>query len=49
LIDFDWSGRVGEAWYPADISMDMSIVWHDEVKRGGLIAKEHDLHLLKLL
>lgn len=49
LIDPDWAGRVGEVRYPADISLGVGIAWHDGVERGGLIAMEHDLHLLESL
>jgi len=49
LIDFDWCGKAGAARYPADISLASSFGWHDGVRRGGLIAKEHDEHMFKLL
>jgi len=49
LIDFDWCEKAGKARYPADISLDSSLGWHDGVRRGGLIAKEHDEHMFKLL
>ncbi|KZT67581.1 hypothetical protein DAEQUDRAFT_729022, partial [Daedalea quercina L-15889] len=53
LIDFDWSGRVGEVRYPHDIAMDEGIKklygWHPEVHGRGLIAKEHDTHMIERL
>jgi serine/threonine protein kinase len=49
IIDFDWSGEVGTARYPPDILVDADHGWHHGVSRGGLIAKEHDEHLLELL
>lgn len=49
LVDFEWCGKEGEARYPGDINMDAAIGWHPEVFPGGLITKEHDMHLLQAL
>ena len=51
LIDFDWCGKVGEARYPSDINLnkDYGMPWHKDVRRRGLIEKEHDMHLLEAL
>ena len=51
LIDFDWCGKAGEARYPSDINMNegTDISWHPDVRRGGLIQKEHDVYLLDRL
>jgi len=49
LTDFDWCGKASTAQYPADVSLIPSLGWHDGVRRGGLIAKEHDKHMFKLL
>jgi serine/threonine protein kinase len=42
IIDFDWSGKEGEAYYPSDINLGSGIWWDSEVARGGLIKKKHD-------
>ncbi|KZT63438.1 hypothetical protein DAEQUDRAFT_770621, partial [Daedalea quercina L-15889] len=54
LIDFDWSGRVGEVRYPYDIALDEDPAeflygWHPEVHGGELITKEHDTHMTERL
>lgn len=50
LVDFDWCGKEGEARYPSDVNLsDGSIGWHDGVRRGGLIEKEHDIHFFKMM
>ncbi|KAI0345449.1 hypothetical protein BDW22DRAFT_1352907 [Trametopsis cervina] len=50
LIDFDWCGTAGEARYPPDINMDLDyedgFSWHPDVRPRGLLATEHDDHLL---
>jgi len=48
LVDFDWCGKVDDR-YPADIALLPSLGWHDGVRRGGLVKKEHDEHMFKLL
>ena len=48
LVDFDWCGKAGEARYPSDIAPNNG-EWHPDVRRGGLITREHDnfhFHLL---
>ena len=40
ILDFDWAGCDGLAKYPKDLNT--SIEWHEDVKCGGLIQKEHD-------
>ncbi|KAH9916962.1 uncharacterized protein BXZ73DRAFT_53557 [Epithele typhae] len=49
LIEFDWCGKVGEARYPRDINFNDRIPWDHGVIGGGLIAKQHDMHLLATL
>lgn len=49
LIDFDWCGVENEVCYPADINMLEYIPWHAEVEANGLILKDHDLHMFKVL
>lgn len=48
LIDFDWCGKEGEARYPGDIAL-RAHKWHEGVKPGGLITKEHDRYMFKEL
>lgn len=48
LIDFDWCGKAGVARYPCDINKT-NIVWHADVRRGGIMQKVHDEFLLDLL
>ena len=50
LIDFDWSGKYGEARYPSDILLgDSRINWHPTVHRGGPMMMEHDAHFFHAL
>ncbi|ESK85880.1 Pkinasedomain-containingprotein [Moniliophthora roreri MCA 2997] len=49
LVDFDWSGKVGEARYPVGISFTGKIKWPDGVWPRGFITKDHDLHWLRNL
>ncbi len=50
LIDFDWCGKDEEARYPDDINLEPGeIDWHEGVRRGGIITKEHDKYMLKVL
>ncbi len=44
LLDFDWGGKEGDVFYPADINMQLT--WHDDVKPGTLIRREHDVFML---
>ena len=48
IIDFDWSGRVGEARYPADVN-HMEIERPEDAQDGLEILKDHDLHMLKII
>ncbi|CAG8556217.1 5111_t:CDS:2, partial [Paraglomus brasilianum] len=45
LVDFDWSGKEGEATYPQ--FLNTKIPWHPDVKRLGPIWCEHDTYLLE--
>jgi hypothetical protein len=38
-------GEEGDVFYPADINMQLT--WHDGVKPGALIRREHDMFMLK--
>ncbi|CAG8490655.1 803_t:CDS:2 [Paraglomus occultum] len=44
IIDFDWSGKVGEAVYPPLLNPDID--WHPDVKAGAKILPDHDLYML---
>ena len=45
LVDFDWCGVHGEECYPKTLN-DVEIRWHCEVKRGGIMKKLHDTHMM---
>ncbi|KAE9399796.1 hypothetical protein BT96DRAFT_769871, partial [Gymnopus androsaceus JB14] len=47
LLDFDWPGKEGEAFYPR--KMNKSLVWAEGVKVTGPITKAHDLYMLRHL
>lgn len=50
LIDFDWCANSGEGRYPVGLNdVDREIGWHPDVKRGGVMCKEHDLFMLEKL
>ena len=44
LLDFDWAGTVGSAYYPSDINLSSTCGWHTDVTPGGLIKIEHDVY-----
>ena len=44
IIDFDWSGKVGEAVYPPLLNPEID--WHPDVKAGAKILPTHDLYML---
>jgi hypothetical protein len=46
FIDFDWCGEEGVARYPGDLC---GHGWHPDVKRNGLMKKEHDIYMLQKL
>ena len=45
LVDFDWSGKEGEATYPLDL--DESLGWPAGVVPLEPILKAHDLQMLE--
>lgn len=47
LIDFDWSGHVGEVVYPPRMNKDVR--WPPRAKTGETITKEDDLFMLEQL
>jgi len=44
LVDFDWSGQVGNARYPP--TLNKNIRWPCGVEAGCVIEKQHDLDML---
>ncbi|CAG8755776.1 13803_t:CDS:1, partial [Acaulospora colombiana] len=48
LIDFDWSGKLGVARYPAG-GVNPEYAWPDGVEANGRIEREHDLGWFKTL
>jgi serine/threonine protein kinase len=50
LVDFDWCADDGEGRYPVSLNdVDGTIGWHPDVKRGGVMYKEHDLFMMEKL
>jgi serine/threonine protein kinase len=49
LIDFDWSGKAGEARYPIQGVNKAGISWPSDVEANGLIKKSHDLYWLQAI
>jgi tRNA A-37 threonylcarbamoyl transferase component Bud32 len=50
LVNFDWCARDGVGMYPVSLNdVDRDIRWHIDVKRGGVMEKEHDLFMLQKL
>lgn len=49
LIDFDWCGEAGKARYPPDLNNSSSLGWHPNVKKQGLMEKEHDNWMVVVL
>jgi hypothetical protein len=47
LVDFDWSGPVGDARYPPTLNKD--IRWASGVEGAHVIEKQHDLDMLERL
>lgn len=47
LIDFDWTGKHGQARYPA--TLNTTLKWAQGVEPAGIMMKEHDLGMLELL
>ena len=51
LIDFDWCGTSNKALYPSSINLHhlKDIGWDPDVRRRGLMRKEHDAHMFHKL
>jgi serine/threonine protein kinase len=47
LIDFDWCAVEEEGRYPVSLNDSEDMDWHPDVKRGGVMRREHDLFMLK--
>jgi hypothetical protein len=47
LVDFDWSGPVGNTRYPPTLNKD--IRWAHGVEAAGVIEEQHDLDMLEKL
>jgi hypothetical protein len=47
LVDFDWSGKEGQAFYPMGLNMD--IKWPPGIGAGTLIRKDHDVFMSEQL
>ncbi|KAK7461876.1 hypothetical protein VKT23_008310 [Stygiomarasmius scandens] len=47
LIDFDWSGKEGEVYYPTGLSS--AVTWAKGVESFHKIEKQHDLDMYELL
>ncbi|KAG8916803.1 hypothetical protein FRC01_002861 [Tulasnella sp. 417] len=47
LVDFDWAGKHGEQRYPLSLNTDFK--WAEGVEPGGIMKKEHDVAMLKML
>ena len=45
IINFDWSGKAGEVYYPSILNEDLK--WHPGVGLGLAIEKKHDDFMLK--
>lgn len=49
VIDFDWSGKVGEVKYPLHINLEGQKHWHSGVLPGRLIEHAHDRHRVDVM
>ncbi|KAF7986784.1 hypothetical protein HWV62_20394 [Athelia sp. TMB] len=48
VVDFDWAGEVGVVRYPINVNRD-GIARPDTARDGMLVAKEHDLDMIKFM
>ena len=46
IIDFDWSGKIGEQWYPFFMNHE-EIRWPEGAKDNELITSDHDLYWIE--
>ncbi|KAG2072092.1 hypothetical protein BDR04DRAFT_1052092 [Suillus decipiens] len=49
LMDFDWSGIIGEVRYPMNVSRGIFLWRPDGAKDGQLILAEHDIQMLEVM
>lgn len=49
LVDFDWSGKIGEVRYPMNVYRGARLWRPDGAKDGQLIKAEHDIDMLHSL
>ncbi|KAG1790462.1 uncharacterized protein HD556DRAFT_731545 [Suillus plorans] len=46
LVDFDWSGTIGEARYPVNVYQGERLWRPDGAEDGQLVMPEHDMQML---
>jgi hypothetical protein len=46
LVDFDWSGKIGEIRYPMNVFRGDSLWRPDGAEDGQLVLAEHDIQML---
>jgi len=46
LVDFDWSGRIGEVFYPMNINKGPDLWRPDDVYDEALIKADHEIQML---
>ena len=49
LVDFDWSGRIGEVRYPMNVYQGQRLWRPREAEDGQLIKADHDIEMLKAM
>ena len=49
LLDFDWSGKIGEARYPMNVYRGKCLWRPHEAEDGRLIKADHDIEMLKAI
>ena len=49
LVDFDWSGKIGEAQYPMNVYRGLRLWRPAGVEDGELIKADHDIEMLSTL
>jgi serine/threonine protein kinase len=49
LVDFDWSGRIGEVRYPMNVYQGQRLWRPHEAEDGQLIKADHDIEMLKTM
>lgn len=49
LVDFDWSGKIGEVRYPMNVNRGTGLKRPEGVLDGNLILAEHDMEMMSYL